>query len=108
MCDNPFCLGEPSLGESREESKKMEFVLAIFSNIQTFNFSTFGCLASLSKRDAKTENSAISTVYVQNIMAGLYRYSKNKPPSGTVVPNFMNSLDSIFRDLMLIIYWLKC
>ena len=42
--------------ESSEESKKMESVLAIFSNIQTFNFSTFGCLASLSKRDAKAGN----------------------------------------------------
>ena len=36
-------------------------------------------------------------------MAGLYRYSKNKAPSGTVVPNFMNTHDSIFHDLMLII-----
>ena len=40
---------------------------------------------------------------IQNIMAGLYRYSKNMAPSGTVVPNFMNTRNSIFRDLMLII-----
>ena len=48
---------------------------------------------------------------IQNIMTGLYRYSKNKAPSGTVhvVPNFMNTRDSIFRDPLYINNcWLKC
>ena len=61
MCDNPFSLCEPSLGESSEESKKMESVLAIFSNIQTFNFSTVGL--SLHCRSATWRWETISSVY---------------------------------------------
>ena len=95
MYDNPFCLGEPSLGESSKESKKMESLLAIFSDVQLLNFWLSRFIVEAQREDGKPY--PVSTI--QNIMAGLYRYSKTKAPSGTVVPN---TCDSIFRDLMLI------
>ena len=36
---------------------------------------------------------------IQNIMAGLYRYTKDKAPTGTVVLKFMSTRDPTFRDL---------
>ena len=32
-------------------------------------------------------------------MAGLYRYTKNKAPTGTVAPKFMSTRDPTFSDL---------
>ena len=36
---------------------------------------------------------------INNILAGLYRYSKSCVPTGVVCPNFMSRKDPSFRDL---------
>ena len=102
MCDNAFCLGKPSLGESSEESKLDGICpsdLLEHPDVQLLNFWLSRFVVEARREDGKPYPAST----IQNIMAGLYRYSKNKAPSGTIVHNFMNTCDSIFRDLMLII-----